>query len=200
MSLMAPPAPSVGQLGSLGVSDGGVLAVHPAWWAATRAFDGVGWMQLFGTACSHLCDGSVSRRRQCGWRGPLIRVDGCMRVCARLLGGLRPVATQVFKGGGVLSRDVPLAADGAAGAQERQQRQCVRVQWQRGRPRRPLLAAFIWKASCAALAHAAGVQGRRCARVQHAAMWLMVSKQWYSSVASAVARAASAQPLLAAIE
>jgi len=23
-----------------------------------------------------------------------------------------------------------------------------------------------------------GVQGRRCARVQHAAMWLMVSKQW----------------------
>ena len=82
MSLMAPPAPSVGQLGLLGVSDGGVLAVHPAWWAATRAFDGVGWMQLFGTACSHLCDGSVSRRRQCGWRGPLIRVDGCMRVCA----------------------------------------------------------------------------------------------------------------------
>ena len=77
MSLMAPPAPSVGQLGSLGVSDGGVLAVHPAWWAATRAFDGVGWMQLFGTACSHLCDGSVSRRRQCGWRGPLIREDGC---------------------------------------------------------------------------------------------------------------------------
>ena len=33
-----------------------------------------------GTACSHLCGGSVSRRRQCGWRWPLIRVDECMRL------------------------------------------------------------------------------------------------------------------------
>ena len=43
------------------------VAVHPAWWAAACACDGVGWMHLCGTACSHLGGGSVSRWRQCDW-------------------------------------------------------------------------------------------------------------------------------------
>ena len=32
------------------------MAVHPAWWAAACACDGVKWMHVCGTACSHLCE------------------------------------------------------------------------------------------------------------------------------------------------
>lgn len=148
----------------------------------------------------------------CIAHGVCVHVDApvCSVGCVR-----SPVATQVFKGGGVLSRDVPLAADGAAGAQELNSGSVVdgararcaahgvqavgeRVQWQRGRPRRPLLAAFIWKASCAALAHAAGgsrAAVRSCAACRHVVDGLQAVVVWPQQW-----RGRPLQPLLAAIE
>ena len=76
-----------------------------------------------------------------------------------VLGQLRPVAQQVFKGGGVLSCGVLLALWSVG---------LVVLRLRRGRPPRPLLA----RAQCARWAAAdgaAGAQRRRCALVQRIA-------------------------------
>ena len=60
------------------------VAVHPAWRAAARAFDGFGWMHVCGTACSHLGDDSVSRRCRYGGNGrPSVWMGAC--VCSSRL-------------------------------------------------------------------------------------------------------------------